>query len=70
MNHNSYNLSIGDWVLLDDRLPLVKIFGMTDLKIYSTVGNHESPIDTWQVMTSRLKPCSKNEQPITPQSAP
>lgn len=70
MNHNSYNLSIGDWVMLDGTMPLVKIFGMTELKMFSTIGNHESPIDTWEVMTNRLKPYTENEQPITPKSAP
>ncbi len=56
MNHNKYNLEIGEWVLLDDRMPLVKIFSFTPGKLYVEVGEHEAPMDTWHTMTNRLKP--------------
>jgi hypothetical protein len=56
MNHNPHNLSIGEWVILDKKEPPVKIFRMTEGKMFSEVGNHESPIDTWEVMTCRLSP--------------
>jgi hypothetical protein len=57
LNHNPHNLQIGDWVTLDDhKKHPVKIFGMTKNKMFSEVGNHENPMDTWNVMTRRLKP--------------
>lgn len=57
MNHNPNNVTVGEWVILDDNEELlVKIFSMTELKLFSEVGSHSSPIDTWEVMTDRLKP--------------
>ena len=57
MNHNPNNIEIGKWVILDDNEEHpVKVFNMTPLKLFSEVGSHSSPINTWQVMTYRLKP--------------
>lgn len=56
MKHNPNNVKIGEWVILDDNEEsLVRIFSMTELQLFSEVGAHSSPIDTWQVMTDRLK---------------
>lgn len=66
MNHNPHNLSVGDEVILDERV-LVKIFNFTPNQMYATIGNHESEIDTWMVMTNRLEPSDEYYQKIKEQ---
>jgi hypothetical protein len=57
INHNPHNIQIGDWVILDNNKENpVRVFSMTTNKLFSEVGNHSSPIDTWNTMTNRLKP--------------
>lgn len=59
-NHNPHNIQIGDWVILDNNKEHpVRVFSMTETKLFSEVGNHSSPIDTWSTMTNRLKPLDK-----------
>jgi len=56
VNHNPNNVQIGEYCILDNNTQYpVKIFSMTENKIFSEVGNHAEPIDTWTVMTRRLK---------------
>lgn len=58
MNHNPYNIKIGDWVVLDNHEDNpVKVYGFTPTFLFAEVGNNDGI--TWGVMTNRLKP--KNE---------
>ena len=57
VNNNPNNVQIGDYCILDNHKEHpVKVFSMTENKLFSEVGDHASPIDTWNVMTRRLKP--------------
>ena len=65
VNHNPNNIQIGDYCILDNHKEYpVRVFSMTENKLFSEVGNHASPIDTWNVMTRRLQPLTDetNEQ--------
>ena len=61
VNHNPNNVQIGDYCILDNNTHPVKVFSMTEQKLFSEVGNHANPIDTWSVMTRRLKPLTDNQ---------
>ncbi len=57
INHNPNNIQVGEWSILDGNEDHpVMVFSMTTMKMFSRVGNHYTPIDTWEVMTYRLKP--------------
>lgn len=65
INHNKYNLGIGDVVMLDGKYRTgskVVIIDFTPNKMFATVHGCESSIDdSWQVMTARLTPIIDNE---------
>lgn len=57
INHNPNNVQVGEWAILDDNEEnLVRVFNITPLKMFSEVGSDSSRINTWEVMTYRLKP--------------
>ena len=62
VNQNPNNVKVGDYCILDDRKDSrVKVFYITERKLFSTVGNHSTEIDTWDVMTRRLKPLTDEQ---------
>lgn len=63
MNHNKYNLSRGDRVMLDENHPNkgeVIIVDFTPNELFATVREFGST-DTWQTMTGRLAPLKSAE---------
>lgn len=59
MNHNPYNLQIGQTVILDAGFSNggeVVIDDFTSLQMYATVHEESDPQSKWEVMTYRLTP--------------
>ena len=67
MNHNKYNLQIGDECLLDENSACeqtVEILEFTPNKMFATIKNHfydntNHEPQSWDVMTYRLTPLKK-----------
>ena len=63
MNHNKYNLEVGEIVILDAKYnnhSKVIIKSFTDSFIYANVYPIEmTPNDSWKTMTTRLTPIEK-----------